>query len=231
MQITRALSERYLWVDSLCIIKDSEESKLQQICQMGTIFAKSYLTLVDVDGQNADHGLPGVNQSCCPRKSSQKIIQILPDLSLSTVNHIRPYRSSWYSRGWTYQEMCLSRRMLLFTKHGLAWDCQLMYSTEYQQGFEELSNGDTPFHSPLSLYLYSWLSFSEYGSMIRNYNVRHLTFAEDALAAFDGIINHSRRSYGDIHFGIPEMFFDLALSWQPEGKIVRRGSVYGDTPS
>ena len=226
MHITKILAERYLWVDSLCIVQDSEESKSQQIHQMDIIFAKAYLTLVDVDGRNADHGLPGTNEAC-PRNSAQRFINMLRNLPLSTVHPIWPAQSSWFSRGWTYQEMLLSRRMLLFSEHGLAWNCHFMSSSEYLQGLEESSNGATPWHTSLSLEMHSWPSFENYSALVESYNSRHLTFVEDALYASSGIISALCPDYGGIYFGLPEMYFDLALSWQPLAKVLRRISSQG----
>ncbi|RAL00736.1 HET domain-containing protein [Aspergillus ibericus CBS 121593] len=58
----RDLQIRYLWVDRLCIVQDDEGLKNAQINAMGDIYRHSYVTLVDIEGLDMNHGLPGVMQ-------------------------------------------------------------------------------------------------------------------------------------------------------------------------
>jgi hypothetical protein len=60
MTLVRDLGERYLWVDSLCIIQDDAESKYKAIHQMDLVYSRAYSTLVALSGSDASSGLPGV---------------------------------------------------------------------------------------------------------------------------------------------------------------------------
>lgn len=53
-----SMKARYLWVDTLCIIQDSDADKLAQIDQMDAIYANSALTIVAAGDE--PEGLPGV---------------------------------------------------------------------------------------------------------------------------------------------------------------------------
>ncbi|RAH53990.1 hypothetical protein BO85DRAFT_471635 [Aspergillus piperis CBS 112811] len=56
----RKLGIDYLWVDCLCILQDEHpDQKAYWLDSMGVIYAKSFVTIVALAGENADHGLPG----------------------------------------------------------------------------------------------------------------------------------------------------------------------------
>jgi hypothetical protein len=80
------LRERYLWVDSLCIVQDDAESKASEISRMDLIHSSAFLNVVAVAGDNADFGLPGVSRverSTLQKKeklSDCEIVQVLPSL-------------------------------------------------------------------------------------------------------------------------------------------------------
>ncbi|KAF2799255.1 hypothetical protein K505DRAFT_266024, partial [Melanomma pulvis-pyrius CBS 109.77] len=47
--VTRGLGLRYLWVDSLCIIQDSQEDIEQEIGKMQYVYENAYVTVVAAD--------------------------------------------------------------------------------------------------------------------------------------------------------------------------------------
>jgi hypothetical protein len=54
--------------------------------------------------------------------------------------------------------------------------------------------------------------------LVQKYNTRVFTFPEDVLAAFDGLISRIGGTFGGgFLWGLPEMFFDVALLWRMEG--------------
>ncbi len=55
-----ALDERYLWVDSLCIVQNDTSIKHTQILQMGSIYNGAVACLVGAVGGDATTGLVGV---------------------------------------------------------------------------------------------------------------------------------------------------------------------------
>lgn len=54
IKVTRALSIEYLWVDALCIIRDSPEDKSRELAAMGDIHAQSTITIGAANGDYAD---------------------------------------------------------------------------------------------------------------------------------------------------------------------------------
>ena len=65
-------------------------------------------------------------------------------------------------------------------------------------------------------------SMTQYAGLVIDYDHRKLTYDSDGLAAFSGVLE----AYSPLLFrgnfrGLPELFFDIVLLWQPR-KPVRR---------
>jgi len=89
------LGLRYIWVNSLCILQDDEESKHDQIQAMAGIYANAYVTIIAGNGWDANHGLHGVQGVTEPR-------QLSSFLKHDFRENLQPYSSIWYTRGWTF---------------------------------------------------------------------------------------------------------------------------------
>ena len=130
--LVRSLGERFLWVDTLCIVQDDNMRKQSDIKQMDIIYAKAFATIVAVHDASARAGLPGVNSTSRPPQQveSVTISGRSTDLEFDSDNkdqetvHIvatpRPLHlalevSALNTRGWILQEQLLSRRCLYFT--------------------------------------------------------------------------------------------------------------------
>ncbi|KAK8257835.1 heterokaryon incompatibility protein-domain-containing protein [Phyllosticta capitalensis] len=101
MTACQRLDIKYLWVDRLCIIQDDDApngEKYSQLRHMGSIYHHAAVTLVAMQGVDANSGLNGVSQP----------------LKLDKPTHFDLERSPWAKRGWTYQEAILSHRLVMF---------------------------------------------------------------------------------------------------------------------
>ncbi|KAF2732484.1 HET-domain-containing protein, partial [Polyplosphaeria fusca] len=100
--VSEALGERYLWVDSLCIVQNDDEERHDQIMRMDAIYSSAVLTIAAASGSHCKTGLPGVSAPRTYPQCTQKINEMLlaiPFPSLATLeqgNHL-----IWNSRGWT----------------------------------------------------------------------------------------------------------------------------------
>jgi hypothetical protein len=232
MSITHVLGERYLWVDALCIVQDDEEMKQQEINNMGFIYANASITIIAREGTNAHYGLRGVRGVSQPRSTSQKLFRVNQRYTFVTGWVPHPGESCWHLRGWTFQEALFSRRTLSFDDGRVWWNCNC---ASFEEDFKPLpgyvrqphygSSATFPndrsrrtFSTPLPDLLGFW-------SLVDNYNNKNLTNPEDAQAAFAGITTTLTPSFYDgFVCGIPLLFLDLLLCWQPIWKCTRRVS-------
>ncbi|OCL08139.1 heterokaryon incompatibility, partial [Glonium stellatum] len=104
MALCRKIDCQYLWVDSLCIIQDSDNIKARQIQSMADVYSLSYLCIVAAAGDDANSGLSpyGVAGrekpiSCLVRVTpfGRFVASISPQIAAEAIAN-----STWASRGW-----------------------------------------------------------------------------------------------------------------------------------
>jgi hypothetical protein len=227
MRLVARLNERYLWVDSLCIVQDDYETKQLHLNAMAGIYANAYLTIVAADGGDAGHGLRGVGNGSQPREISCCHVKFPSETMIPNHHRIADGANTvWASRGWTFQEALFSRRMLIF--NGLiSWVCSR------SQWFEEIepynaTEWDRDVGARRELFLTgpevlrqeiisSVPNLHCWRKLVEKYRRRKLTYDSDVLDAFAGVTAALRQAFpGGFLYGLPEMFFDLALLWQPQ---------------
>jgi hypothetical protein len=218
IRLTALLGEKWLWVDSLCIVQDDVESKHTQLEEMASIYANAYVTLIAANGWDANHGLRGIKGVTESR--------MLPPSGLKDIHEsLQPYSTVWYSRGWTLQELIFSRRKIMFQYQMAIWECSCSNWHEASD-IHEISPIVPPFLrcTPMEVKPnLDWPDLQQYMNLIRDYNDRHLTFPEDIIAGFSGVLRMLSSVFiGGFVYGLPEMFFDDALLWQPESPVQRR---------
>jgi Heterokaryon incompatibility protein (HET) len=71
--VVKILAEKYLWVDSLCIVQDDETHKYTEMSKMAAIYANASVTILALQGQHANHGLPGFRDFSEPRNVRQSV--------------------------------------------------------------------------------------------------------------------------------------------------------------
>ena len=236
MEVTRVLGEKFLWVDSICIVQDDPADKASYISKMDAIYGSASVTVIAAFGDTAQAGLPGV------RPSSRLFIQepfikdgttFIPSFSTGGTSYIGD--NSWDTRGWTFQETLFSSRKLIFTAEQIYWECQSAFWCE--DGYRELINKPVmvrrqKLNSNKNVYL-SQLPWrpednefeSLYRSLVEEFSQRDLTYEDDVLRAFGGIFNALNRDCNqEFLWGLPISFLGPALSW-PRGKRRRVTSV------
>lgn len=214
---------------------------------MDKVYSGAVLTVVPatatMDVQKICAGLPRYNETieCRLQKvaSVRNLQLIVPFESIIGLS----IRSRWSTRGWTFQEGLLSRRILFFTDSQVYFQCSRSVFSE--DGVGE-GNLPTAFISPASnlwnpggsstdnthfgsLHLQRWpfasngQAVQEYGSIVSEYTQRHLTHPTDILDAFHGVQNVMQQSLEtEFWFGMPERFLDFSLLWILDGPHKRR---------
>ena len=247
---TRGFGERYLWVDSLCVIHDDDTDMHQQSGNMDRIYGNALLTIVAADAESADGGLAGVEPG------SRHLDQIYEEID-SGVHMMLPLpepkgleSSIWNSRAWTFQERLLSRRLVIFIEGRMIWRCQRFVAFEDMTAAE--SGGDlekfpllsirpqqlgikkpTESHLDCSVeklrdgrtQIRRTFTFKEYSSLVAKYSQKRLHHSSDALRAFAGLSHVLELCFkGPMRQGLPETLLDAALLWRPVERLRRRDS-------
>jgi hypothetical protein len=229
------LGERYLWVDSLCIIQDSERSWALNSRVMDSVYGNAYFTICAADGDNNNAGLRALHNQHIHReqtgstvqKPHQNIVQYSREFSLMTTQPAETYirESAWDTRAWTFQERLLSARNLIFTAGRVYFQCRrtarsVDIVTEHESVGWSIEFKDSPL---LMLHKLRYQPLSVYKQALELYMVRKMSREKDILAAFTGIGNLVCTALGgNLIFGLPSSHFDWALLWEPRDAATLR---------
>jgi hypothetical protein len=153
--LTRALGFRYLWIDSLCLVQDDDQEKLEDSLKMDEIFGNAFLTIAATSASDSS------SQPLFQPKTAPFKIQATDNKgSLHKINvreqpshysfkapfdgnaHMNewelPFNMSEEAnvhtplliRAWPYTERLLSPRVLHFTKSEMILECREGYQCE-----------------------------------------------------------------------------------------------------
>lgn len=211
--ITRSLHQRYLWIDSLCIVQDNKDDWRRESVQMSEIYRNSYLTLAATSSKDSEGGLFYAKQD------AQRMSVTHPDegpvevyyrerfLHWGEARHsivmdeVKRKDFPLLLRGWCYQEQMLSPRILHFCKHEMVWECERectcqcfgSHSTSkaFNWSYEKSDQGSFFRKSkPLrDCVVKTW-----WRDAIHRYSCRELSVGSDRLIAFSGLAKHFQKA-------------------------------------
>jgi hypothetical protein len=151
---------------------------------MASVYGKALLTIIAAVGKDANHGLPDLETS----RTKYEIVdlgrfQIIRSHSSGYGQLIN--RTTWVTRAWTYQEMLLSPRSLVFLENHIEWVCKC---TEWLED-HDFEHEEFILRRDYSLPGCEYdLSLFNYRRFISEYTRRNLTFENDIVNAFLGIM-------------------------------------------
>ena len=188
-----------------------------QIAQMDKIYSGASITIIAAAGNDAEYGLPGIG-------SRSRHTQAQITIGQATLTQIFPHtsesllKSTWATRGWTFQEGYLSRRRLIFTDHQVSFLCNRMFAAESITQASQALNyyGIIPFRrvipsSPGSVY-------SSIADLLAT--ARGLRYESDTMLAVLGMFRaiYPDRDKTNLHranhlWGVPLSHKSLRLDW------------------
>ncbi|KAI1100860.1 heterokaryon incompatibility protein-domain-containing protein, partial [Jackrogersella minutella] len=234
IQLCVDINIRYLWVDRFCIIQsDSGSSQIDQINAMDMIYQKAELTIVALGAS----GLPGV--STRPRQISPHEVSSVDrdkttwDIEAGSNNlginqpqlNAVVDASKWKTRGWTYQELVLSRRHIFFGRKHVYFNCA--YGT-YHEDEHQIREAKKHFSYGLKFREErEELEFHHYASPLEDYLSRTLGDPKmDILRAFKGVENFLVAKYQtSFLYGLMTHFLYRSLLWCDSGVEGTRDTV------
>lgn len=232
IQLCRDFGKRFLWVDQLCIVQDDPASKSSQILAMDRIYKMADFTIVAL---SSTPGLPGV--SCRPRDTGFDSWLGLWDGPLQ-----RCYgeasgpcvewaveQSRWNTRGWTFQERVLSRRLLFVDRQHAFFSCFQGAFWEHDLQASNTGNDPAPFSTTLEKGIHVTEElFSQYADLAIEYSRRQLSFRSDILNAFAGVGTTLAFLYRtSLLYGLPERYLLQSLLWRSDDCVQGRDKSLG----
>jgi hypothetical protein len=221
--ICRGLGVDYLWIDSVCIIQDSEQDWARQAARMGDVYSNSWITIAADAAANSDEGFLSndrqkikVKRFHCPglgTQDSEVCIRKKGSGFQDSFSHhfwTGPARSPLSSRGWVLQESVLAPRILHFTAEELTWECTMQSRCECQVRPNHFSSA-----LPMKALLNQLPSRRKWASLVEDFSERDLTFHTDRLHAISGLAAWTQKSTTNASYwaGLWSDEFPQALLW------------------
>ncbi|KAE9366203.1 HET-domain-containing protein [Stipitochalara longipes BDJ] len=199
--IARALSIPYLWIDSLCIIQDDSRDWQIESSRMADIYSNAYLTVAAAVGSGChdsflNPGSPG--PSCIIPLTLNQRRAIQGQFSLrfrrrrgTSDKMAEIIDSKWITRGWTFQEERLARRVLTFGENKFFLDCRTFERSQdtdrrglrpdWASSVSEDPGAQRGTGTEISSHWGSWRV------ICTHFSYRELRFPEDKLPAISGM--------------------------------------------
>jgi hypothetical protein len=193
--ITDQLGFRYLWIDALCIRHDSEADVLTEIGQMHRVYSEATLNIAATSSREDASGLIYTRNVLALQPC---IVSVGPSLGVdegtykilrSTLWHDLVDSSPLSKRAWAFQERCLAKRTLHFTRNEVFWECQQMCCSEVFPKGLPATMGPPSSHEHEEFFSKK-IHHQRHGNwhqLVKMYAPKRLTYSSDKLLALTGL--------------------------------------------
>ncbi|OCL06724.1 HET-domain-containing protein, partial [Glonium stellatum] len=206
------LGFQFLWIDSLCIIQNSSTDVEKEIARMQEIYKNSAVTIAAANADKCSDGFlyerPSSSLEFCipfPCGEDGQGAVFLRDWDVGK------WREPLSERAWTFQEMTLSPRVLIYGAKQLYWRCPTAF---YADGGDMTWDNYCDRTSTSTLQS-TWTFFKEnlrpkepsysltdgkrrrsWINIVNDYTRRKLSVQDDKLLALSGIATEFHNSFG-----------------------------------
>jgi hypothetical protein len=201
--LARTLGIYYVWIDSLCIIQGPGGDWQEESGTMRTVFSNAFLTVIAAASPSPHSGFLGrVRSPSCkitPWGSTPSYsLRYRPGPKWRGTDRMAEISGHrWITRGWTYQEERLARRVLQFGENKFFFDCRERERSEdtdiwfprplwSRVVYGPVRNISTE-REPATTRQWAKLNFDHWQWLCTQYSHRRLTIPEDKLPAFSGV--------------------------------------------
>ncbi|KAI1451623.1 HET-domain-containing protein [Annulohypoxylon moriforme] len=242
IEACRGLGIPYIWIDAVCIIQDDREDWEREAAQMTDVYQNACLTICTPTSTSCHEGFLGLRVSArIPFRSKidDEVVGFYNIRPCGAINNVRVAEgdyesldnsdtgprdlSNWWKRGWTFQELALSKQVLLF-----GVKLHLIFEDKFwSEGDESLTEavededaaagmGGTFAVIAVAGALESREDECMWMSMVEQYTERRLTFESDKLPAMGGLAKIAVRGCADEYLaGIRREWLHQDLFWTP----------------
>ena len=131
--------------------------------------------------------------------------------------------STWFGRGWTFQEYIFSRRKLVFQGSTVLWECHCASWHEGQGIISPARCSRIPKLPYTHINTDPWPNIHRFARIASLFSAKNFTYPEDALDAFAGILHAFAPAFkGGFVTAVPQLWFHEVLLWQSFEPSVRR---------
>ncbi|KAF2185337.1 HET-domain-containing protein, partial [Zopfia rhizophila CBS 207.26] len=245
--ITRELGLEYLWIDSLCIVQDSQEDWEKESAKMGDIYSNSFLT---ISAAAAEDGKQGIFQ---PRPARlYPPVELQPRhgdyntlfVDMMPRNTLFETPQPVDTRAWCLQETTLAPRVLVYGAEMLGWLCDSGTKLEHGYSVDHAGGVAPPLLAPRlrqlprsspkskALEFYHLLDEKEtatrrWAAIVNQYTTRRLTFEKDRLPALSGLARTIQEETGDEYLaGLWKRDLGEDLLWKVDVLLAHEASEW-----
>ncbi|EPE27113.1 hypothetical protein GLAREA_03027 [Glarea lozoyensis ATCC 20868] len=208
IQVTRKLSVRYLWIDSLCIIQDSKIDWLMESTLMDSVYSNAIFNIAATSAKNGHEGLYRERRlqdvELCKFEAEWTPTPGINTLLSRKLWQTQIEESPLRKRSWVLQEMYLSRRNIHFGKTQVFWECREASACEMLPTgcsyFVDNSSKLSPFkyNTPIDRESSSFEIFQamvDWDKIVLTYTRSSLTFGDDKLVAISALARYWQRQW------------------------------------
>ncbi|KAI6086361.1 heterokaryon incompatibility protein-domain-containing protein [Hypoxylon rubiginosum] len=234
MALCRALSVRYIWIDSLCILQDSKADFDREAATMSFVYTRAVFTISIC--QPSDLG--------CVRKRDASAL--IPEVFFPSLTNNQDERAlvldeyEWdqaitqapiNNRGWVFQERTLSQRILYLGNDQYYWECDDLRACEvYPKGFLGQAAELSSRYYRLPIIRKDLLDGGLHATwpiVIEKYTSTSLTFQKDKLVALSGVARQIASVTGDQYLaGLWKSRLLLDLLWYSDDFLVPQNECF-----
>jgi Heterokaryon incompatibility protein (HET) len=190
--VTRRLGVEFLWIDSMCILQNSETDKFVEIGKMAGIYNNAYLTIIAAMPSSCEEGFLSTkefNDSTglpvpirLPDNSVGEII-LRGGFALGSAHLVEPELEAIMRRAWTFQERFMSKRTLVIHRQ-LIWMCPQYWGVDGGDLNRRKYHLYVPDLSTTSL---STPTREDWAQISITYSDMQLSYLEDKLPALSSV--------------------------------------------
>ncbi|TGO08965.1 hypothetical protein BTUL_0184g00120 [Botrytis tulipae] len=228
VRVTRELQMRYLWIDSLCIIQDSDEDWIEESSKMCFVYNDAKFNIAAAAALDGDSGF-------LPERLSVKLGHVLGSERKSIVRSlwIRPCIQTGHATGevgislpcplfgraWVLQESILAARTLIYSPVGMHFRCRKNKRSDEDPAKDA---GDLDIFVGNTWY-----------QLLEVYSGKQILHRKDKLPAVAGSAYQLGSIIGDTYLaGLWARDFPQALCWlphRPSSGCIRRSTLPADS--
>ncbi|RMD42180.1 hypothetical protein DV735_g2923, partial [Chaetothyriales sp. CBS 134920] len=226
--VTLSLGFRYVWIDALCIMHDSEAAALKEISMMDRIYGGGVLNIAATGAKDDTVGLVAERnvmslQPCVVSARGLGIADGLYKCLRSTVWQDLINTSPLVKRAWVFQERALAKRTLHFTRNELLWECQQTCCSEvFPKGLPVTMKGGVCDRDVFDKRVHHQRQ-GNWPSLVKQYSRGRLSYPSDKLLALAGLarqyMHRNRLPSSDYVCGMWKGMLPHGLLWTVDGGV------------